>query len=177
MISEARRLQYLDALGIDAWVSRSRGARQLQQVVPATDALTEPGVHSPSSATASYIIGPGSGQTLLLCNRPEEAASKLASDIARCLDEIPVWGWQTPAAVAAGADDPGLSLESAIRDRLFTRVLLFGAAAKPTAGNNEVIGCARIIHAPALAELGQSPQHKRSLWLQLVANGWCKRFA
>jgi hypothetical protein len=177
VISEARRLQYLDALGIDAWVSRSSSARQMQQPVPATVALAEPEVRVPSLAAASYIIGPGSGQTLLLCNRPEEAASKLASDIARCLDEVPVWGWQTPAAVAAGAGDPGLSLETAIRDRLFTRVLLFGAAAKPTAGTSEVIGCARIIHAPALAELGQSPQHKRSLWLQLVANGWCKTFA
>jgi hypothetical protein len=131
---------------------------------------------TPSLVADRYIIGPGSGQTLLLCNRQEQASQRLASDIARCLDEAPVWGWQAQVKAGTNPEIPGLSLEDAIRDRLFTRVLLFGAAAGTSPGESEVIGSARIIQAPSLAELGESPQQKRSLWAQLVAHGWCKKF-
>lgn len=183
MISEAQRLQYLDALGIDAWVSRASLARRAPHRAPiraevetVAEALPGNAGNTRPSMPARYLIGPGSGQTLLLCKQQEEASSRLASDIARCLDEAPVWGWQVQAGIGADHDGTGLTLESAIQDRLFTRVLLFGAAAGSTENQAAVIGSARIIHAPALPELGNTPEFKRNLWAQLVANGWCKRF-
>jgi hypothetical protein len=177
MISEARRLQYLDALGIEPWVSRSRVSRQLRQPEPSEQTLAVPAADATTAVAARYMIGPGLGQTLFLCDRQEEASSRLASDVARCLDEAPVWGWQVHTQAVADADDSGLSLESAIRDRLFTRVVLFSDTEKSAKGNSDVMGSARIVHVPSLAELGRNLQQKRSLWLQLVANGWCKRFA
>ena len=171
MISENLRLQYLDALGIDAWISRSRAARLESK----SAAALLPGL-AVTGQVVRYTIGPGSGQTLLLCRQREEASSKLASDIARCLDEAPVWGWRSVAVTGAEGGPEGQDLETAIRDRLFTRVLVFDDAA--LAGNNqsEVMGSARIIHAPLLAELASNPQHKRRLWSHLLASGWCTRF-
>lgn len=177
MISEAQRLQYLDALGIDAWVSRASLARMARhQAEILAEGLPGKAVDGPALVPGRYLIGPGAGQTLFLCKRQEEASSRLASDIARCLDEAPVWGWQAQAGMEAGSDRAGMSLESAIQDRLFTRVLLFGTTAESTSDQSTVIGSARIIYAAALADLGKSPQDKRSLWAQLVANGWCRRF-
>lgn len=172
MISENQRLQYLDALGIDVWISRSRAARFES---PAA-AVPSPGVPVPGQPVR-YTIGPGYGQILLLCREREEASSKLASDIARCLDEAPVWGWRSMSVPGTEGGPEGQDLETAIRDRLFTRVLVFDDAALAGKSQGEVVGSARIIHAPLLAELANNPQHKRKLWSQLLASGWCKRFA
>lgn len=187
-MNEGQRLQYLDAMGIQAWISKEQAA--VRAVQAATAGLREP----PASAVTDskpqassrpiqdlcFEIGPGTGRTLLLCGRREEASSQLASDIARCLDEAPVWGWQGQSAPAQGraaaeSNDVGLNLERAIRERLFTRVLVFadGSAAKQE--GSEVLGSARVIYAPPLAVLAKSPEQKRSLWLQLVGNGWLAR--
>lgn len=190
-ISEAQRLQYLQAMGIEPWISRARAARmgvmQQNTAVEEPDADLSPGSPpqhadqradlAPASRESRYIIGPGSGRTLLLCESPEQAASTLASDIARCLDEVPVWAWRTPSGRQAATEQVSFTLESAIEDRLFTRVLLFSGAAGRKSADPEVIGSARIIRAPALPELASNPQQKRALWLQLVQYGWAARRA
>ncbi len=173
MISEARRLQYLDAMGIDALVSRSRAALMSAQPADHPVAEPDPVVHS----SGLYVIGPGTGQTLLLCQQQADTASRLASDIARCLEEPPVWGWRAPSGAGSGLEPPGMDLETAIRDRLFTRVLIFGASAAESGSRDEVVASARIIRAPDLPELANSAGHKRSLWLQLATHGWSRRFA
>jgi hypothetical protein len=173
LISEARRLQYLDAMGIDALVSLARAARMSAQ--PADHPAPSRDVVADNSGL--YVIGPGTSQTLLLCQQQAETASRLASDIARCLEEPPVWGWQSPSFADSGSGPAGMDLETAIRDRLFTRVLVFGASAAESASRDEVVASARIIRAPAIPELANSAEHKRSLWLQLVTHGWSRRFA
>ncbi len=188
MISEGQRLQYLEAMGIQPWVRRERamgpGIREPDHLDPAEPENPVTVSHSSgeqhgnqvSATPACFEIGPGSGSTLLLCNHPEDAATPLASDIARCLDEAPVWGWRTHRTGGAGTAKPGLSLERAINERLFTRVLVFcdDSAALPV-GQFEVLSSACIIYAPPLAELAGHPAHKRRLWMQLLTHGWCAR--
>jgi len=194
VISEGQRLQYLEAMGIQVWVSRERtGALNM----PAMDASGRPEIGNqpevakppaqqrqqlqPRGSVASVRrgsleIGPGSGSTLLLCSRPEDAAMPLASDIARCLDEAPVWGWSSQSHGGQGSAETGFTLERAIDERLFTRVLLFCSDSMASQSDKvEVLGSARIIYAPSLAELASQAEHKRRLWMQLLANGWCSR--
>ncbi len=199
MISEGQRLQYLEAMGIKAWISLERANASVFKVSALQQgAQSNPGYptekttdSSPTAITdqqfgaqaavgpACYEIGPGSGQTLLLCARREDTALPVANDIARCLDQAPVWGWlaqNSNAMESAPADSAhtGLSLERAIKEHMFTRVLLFSnESSAHLAGKDLVLGSARIIHAPALADLASTPAHKRTLWLQLTANGWC----
>ncbi len=188
MISEGQRLQYLEAMGIQAWISRERASDINMPVVDSVvqpQSVNRPAVSKPSNQQAvahasvllhSFVIGPGSGSTLLLCNRPEDAALPLANDIARCLVEAPVWGWLRQEIGGPGKKETGLSLERAIDERLFTRVLLFcGDATASQAGKVEVFSSARIIYAPPLAELARDPEQKRSLWMQLLTHGWCSR--
>lgn len=167
-------------MGFDVWISRAQAVSLNAAALAAAAAeqvLEEEHNLETGQGVARYLIGPGSGQTLLLCQRRADAASRLASDIARCLDETPVWGWQAQPVNDPGFETDALDLESAIRDRLFTRVLVFGGSAAEAGNPADVLGSARIIHAPALAELARSPEHKRNLWSKLVACGWCKRFA
>jgi DNA polymerase III psi subunit len=173
-ITEQQRRQYLHAMGIEPLVCRGLGMAVAAGPVaqPAVDEHFSPAPgQSADTAEACYEIGPGAGSTLLLCDSREQAASPLASDIARCLDEVPVWGWNV-AADQQDARAPAFTLESAIRDRLFTRVLLFSDAGYPQA---LVIGSARIIRAPALPQLANDPQQKRVLWSQLTEHGWAGR--
>lgn len=186
VMNEAQRLQYLDAMGIQPWISKEQAAARAVQAATAERAGSqEPVAHkgeAPQSNTAIqnllFEIGPGTGQILLLCGKPKEASSQLASDIARCLDETPVWGWQIQSGsgmATANSDETGLSLEQAIKERLFTRVLVFGAGPAAKEGSSQVLRSARVIYAPPLAVLAKSPEQKRSLWLQLVSNGWTAR--
>jgi|GEM_PF-1308947 len=189
-MNEGQRLQYLDAMGIQPWISKQQAAARV--VLAAAAELREPPAPAPESKPPAgstpiqpiqdlyFEIGPGTGQTLLLCGQRAEASSQLASDIARCLGETPVWGWQAQSEPAqsntnSASGDAGLNLERAIRERLFTRVLVFAAGFAAKAGGSEVLGSARIIYAPPLAVLANSPEQKRSLWLQLVGNGWSAR--
>lgn len=188
MISEGQRLQYLEAIGIQAWISRDR---PLVQVAGEPDFEDQPECGSPVTASTlpgqqqgdqisarppSFEIGPGSASTLLLCTRPEDAATPLASDIARCLDEAPVWGWLSQDHGETDTAETAISLERAISERLFTRVLLFcGDATAHQVGKVEVLSSAHIIYAPPIAELANHPAHKRRLWMQLLSHGWCTR--
>lgn len=188
MITEGQRLQYLDAMGIQPWISKQQAATRLVLAAaaelgePPAPAFTDskPPAGSKPIQDLYFEIGPGTGQTLLLCGQRAEASSQLASDIGRCLDETPVWGWQAQSEPAQGntnsaSGGAGLNLERAIKERLFTRVLIFAAGSAAKEGGSEVLGSARLIYAPPLAVLADSPEQKRSLWLQLVGNGWSAR--
>jgi DNA polymerase III psi subunit len=181
VISESQRLQYLEAMGIQAWVGRSRVLAEMVSVpehaAEAQEFETGEAVARPvqqetqpaqSLAESIFEIGPGRGQTLLLCGSRQDASLQIASDIARSLGETPVWGWRLNSP---GTE--GIKLEGAIRDRLFTRVLLFTDSAGPLTGNSEVMASARIIYAPSMTALANNPQQKRALWAQLALNGWC----
>jgi len=121
-----------------------------------------------SLAEAQYEIGPGSGQTLILCDSREDTSLQIASDIARSLGEAPVWGWRL-----IGSESGGVQLDGAIKDRLFTRVLLFTGSAGSSTGQSKVMSSARVFFAPSITALANSPQQKRALWAELARNGWC----
>ncbi len=165
----ARRNAYLRALGIDVWVPRAAASN-------ATLVHTEPGTVSelPVSLAHGLHIGPGEGNTLLLCNGPAAAATRLAADIARCLDSEPVWSWPVSAEA-----EPGISLQQAIEQRLFTRVLVFGqelgqfVSEFASGADARVIASARILYTRSITELAGSPAAKRALWSELCANDWC----
>jgi len=169
MMALARRNAYLRALSIDVWVPRA-GADKATFVHP------EPGAVSalPLALAHGLHIGPGHGNTLLLCNTPAEAATRLAADIARCLDGEPVWSWPVPEEA-----EPGISLQQAIEQRLFTRVLVFGPelggfVSEFVSGSDaHVIASARILCTRSITELAGSPVAKRTLWSELCANEWC----
>ncbi len=96
---ESQRRAYLDALGFDVWVARP--------AEPARDRL---------------VISPGQGSILLVCGSATASVTKLAGDIARALGASPVWAWPDPEA---GPDSP--TVEEAVIERMFTRVIVFGA--------------------------------------------------
>jgi hypothetical protein len=164
-MAQASRHAYLQALGIDVWVPRAATANMARSRIE-PDELSE----VPASFERGLHIGPGDGNTLLLCTTAAEAATRLAADIARCLDHEPVWSW--PMAEEAGQ---GISLGQAIEQRLFTRVLVFGPQLEEfvSGAAAQVIASARILRTRPITELIASAAAKRTLWSELGANHWC----
>jgi hypothetical protein len=181
----ARRHAYLRALGLDPLVLRVRpenGMRASPEGAAASESCA-PGLQS-------LHLGPGDGSILLVCNDPAEAATRLATDIARALDSEPVWSWPTPAETGQGC-----TLQQIIEQRLFTRVLIFGKQAGARAprlasdpgnelagelvGNRagdadaNVIASARVLRTLSIGELEKSADAKRALWSELCHNHWC----
>ncbi|MGD8346475.1 MAG: hypothetical protein PVI83_04475, partial [Lysobacterales bacterium] len=72
-MNEARRRAYLEAMGFDVWVQKP-----------------------PPPLENRLVVGPGRGNTLLICATPELSASKLAADIARAVGGEPAWAWPDP---------------------------------------------------------------------------------
>lgn len=150
-----RRNEYLEALGIDVWIPRQRHARA---------------VPTASTPNAGIVVGPGTGNVLLLCASSAEAAMPLAADIARCLDCEPVWAWPAPAGSLES-----LPLEQAVAERLFTRMIIFGTGLTwpeidPAA---RVMGSARLLQADSIPVLARSAAARKSLWAELSASNWC----
>ena len=149
MYSE-RQSHYLRSMGIDLWVLRQGDDQDLPVPV------------------RSVQLGPGAGDILLLCQDASESASRLGADVARSLDCEPVWGWPV-----GDENEPGLALESAITDRLITRVLVFG----PGLLTGGTVGKARVIQTDAMITLRQSPTARKALWSQLYEQHWCSERA
>jgi hypothetical protein len=121
-----------------------------------------------------FVVGPGSGNTLLVCARSEETATALAADIARSLEGEPVWAWP-----AAGTDEPGTTLAAAVEAHMFDRVLIFGSGpgAGADTGKGGIAGKAQLIRAEPIAALLESSDARRGLWQQLSASGWSAQWA
>jgi len=140
---ESRRRAYLDAMGLDVWA--------LKPPPPQPDRL---------------VFQPGDGDTLLLCQEPDETANRIAGDIARALGHAVVWAWPEPAGTAQSA-----SLEQAIGQHLFTRVIVFGhaLAGRVFKGNAPpVMGSARILVTQSLDQLAVRGSAKQAFWEQLA---------
>jgi hypothetical protein len=141
-MTEARRRAYLAALGFDVWVAKPPG--------PLRDRLE---------------IGAGQGSILLVCATPEEGESAISTDIARALGGDPVWAWPDPE----GTPD-GPRLEDAVRDHLFTRVIVFGPSlAERLFGGAApaVLLSSSVSVAGGLDELAVRGAAKRELWALL----------
>jgi hypothetical protein len=175
-MAESQRLQYLEALGVDVWVLRganetaaAEDSVQAEHRVQQSDRLNAGAEAQKTLSQASYVLGPGTGQTLLLCRRQEEASLQIASDIARCLGEAPIWGW----AQHDGGTDSQCLLEK-ISDRLITRILVFDSGLVASDLDDVIRRKAAIIHAASLDELAQNPAQKQLLWMQIAKQGWCR---
>jgi DNA polymerase III psi subunit len=184
-MASARRHAYLRALGLDPLVLRV-SPENVMCARPEGAAASE----SCAPGLQSLHLGPGDGSILLVCNNPAEAATRLATDIARSLDSEPVWSWPRPAETGQGC-----TLQQIIEQRLFTRVLIFGKQAGARAprlasdlGNElagelvsnragdadaNVIASARILRTLSIGELEKSAGAKRALWSELCLNHWC----
>jgi len=141
-MSEARRRDYLEALGVDVWISRP--------AAPAQDRL---------------LIGQGEGSILLVCESPSACSGKLAGDIVRALGGEPVWAWLDPNG---GPDSE--KLDDAIAARLLTRVIVFGTGpATLIFGANlpSVMGSAAITRVSSLDELAVSGSKKQAFWASI----------
>ncbi len=141
-MTEARRLAYLDALGLDAWVLRP-----------------------PEAAHDRLVVQPGEGATLLICELPDATATRIAGDISRVMAGQVVWAWPDPQ----GSLEFPL-LEEAVSQHLFTQVVLFGAELERKLFKGEApltIGSAGITVTGSLEELAVRGSAKRELWNRL----------
>lgn len=177
MTGLGQRHEYLKALGIDVWVPRTTAEQDIEypsRDLPSTEENElEPGLACSAPVTdapSELVIGPGSSNTLLVCGGPDEAATALAADIARCLDCEPVWSWP-----AQRETDQGIPLEQAIEEGLFTRVVVFGANLRQSDQelDSPVIRSARMILADSIPVLIRDGSARRALWQQLSASNWC----
>ncbi len=136
---EAQRRAYLEAMGIGVWISK-------------------PAAPDPDR----WVVGPGSGGTLMLCRAAEESGTRLAADIGRSLGGDPVWAWPDPEG---RQEYP--SLKDTIEQYLFTQVLLFGHALASQAFKGsvpDVLGSASVQVTADLDELAADGMARRKLW-------------
>lgn len=139
---ESRRRAYLDAMGFDIW-----------------------SVKPPEPEPDRLVLQPGDGDTLLVCEGPDVTASRFAGDLARVLEGKTVWSWPD---CEGRSDSP--SLEGAVEQFLFTRVVFFGEKLVRNLFKGKVpavVGSARIIIAPDIEELAVRGTAKFAFWNQL----------
>ena len=164
-----RRTAYLRAMGLEVWVSKTGVGAAAGEPVPAVADFIEAGNDpGPFTAASTCFVEPGHGDTLLICGSKAESVTAVARDIARSLRSEPVWGW--PVADGTGN---ALSLEQAIRDRLITRLVLFGIEPGP-AGNSDMtsIGTAETLKVASLPELARSGKARKAFWGALTERRW-----
>mgnify|MGYP001554147382 FL=1 len=145
-MNEARRRAYLEAMGYDVWVAKP-----------------------PGPGPVRLVVGPGEGGDLLVCAAPDASGSKLAADIARALGNDPVWAWPDPDDDAARP-----TVDEAVADRLFTRLLVFGeelahALFGPKAPDVLRSSAVRIV--PGMDELAVRGSAKQALWRLIDGRG------
>lgn len=138
-MTEAQRRAYLEAMGIGVWIAKP--------VAPDAD---------------RWVVGPGSGSTLLLCRTAEESGTRLAADIGRSLGGDPVWAWPDPEG---RQEYP--SLKETIEQCLFKQVLLFGQALAGQAFKGrtpEILASASVQVTADLDKLAVDGMARRKLW-------------
>lgn len=139
---ESQRRAYLEAMDINVWLGKPAPVAQ--------DRL---------------VIGPGSGSTLLLCHAADESATRLAADISRFLADGPVWAWPDPEG-----SQQYPTLEQAIDNFLFTRVVVFGQTLAEQLFSSQApvtLGSASIVVASGLSVLQGSANARLELWRKL----------
>jgi hypothetical protein len=139
---ESRRRAYLEAIGLDVW--------SIKPPEPEFDRL---------------LFQPGSGSTLLICDSPDATATRIAGDISRALGGEVVWAWPDPEG-----DPQSLTLEQAVDQYLFTRVVLFGTGLGRRmfrSGAPLVAGSAGVTVTDKLDELAVRGSTKQVFWKQL----------
>lgn len=166
-----RRLQYLEAMGIELWMPRGLhvvAGSSVAPVVAQTDAQPDAQHGATAQQKASFALhfAPGTGACLFICATAAEAATPLASDLARTVGGAPVWAWPAEGATS--------ELELVAEERLFTAVLVFGEPlARQLYGPQIPASCgpALLLVAPALASVEASATARRECWAAIRAAG------
>ena len=144
---ESQRRAYLEALDITVWLQK-----------PAVDESMEMHSHR-------LMMEPGSGSTLLLCRDAGEKTAPVAGDICRYLGNDAVWGWPDPQ------QNPSNPLVAeAVDQRLFTRVVIFGAKLAERLFEGAVppvLRSAQMVVSADLDELVLAVACRKSLWRML----------
>ncbi len=139
---ELRRRAYLDALGIDVWLSK------------------------PVEADRNRLLfSPGQGDTLLVCSSAESSITRLASDITRTLGGEVIWAWPDPEG---RQESP--TIAEAVDQFTFTRVVIFGSDLGRAICSNdppEFGASTRTLTAPDLNELAERGTARRLFWKQI----------
>lgn len=159
---DAVRQQYLEAMGITAWVRRG-------QRPPGSDATPAEAVTTAVGAAvdSSVRVGPGEGPGLCVCAGADEASDPLASDIARAMGAPPAWAWPDTGPDAG-------TLEDVAGERLFTGLVVFGAGlARMLFDGDPPVSCgpARVVVVPSLGEMETSGDARRACWRALREAG------
>ena len=142
---ESQRRAYLDAMGLDVW-----------------------SIKPPEPEFNRLLFQPGKGSTLLICGAPEATATRIAGDIVRALAGKAVWAWPDPEG---SPQSP--TLEQAVGQYLFTRVVLFGddLARQVFRGDAPLVtDSASITVSIGLGDLAVQGNAKQILWKQLFGN-------
>lgn len=146
-----RQQAYLDAMDIGVWYLRESACAAEPAPVNA------PGLK----------LGPGGGGILLICEADTDSASRLANDIIRSLGSVPVWAWPH-------ADDSAVNLASAIEDKLFTTVAIFGDQLAAQFFDSELppgLNSAKLVLLPAMPDIKTSAGARQTLWTTLCRTG------
>jgi len=174
-MNPSRRQEYLRAMGIDIWLPRSElTAAERGSGTPMAESSGPSRWRGEAEAENVFaqriVVGPGDGNTLLLCGGPDEVATELAADIARSLEGEPVWAWP-----ASDASAPETTLADAIEEHLFTRVLILARNGPSDAAgrHSRIAGQAQLIWADPIPVLLKSGAARRGLWEILNAGQWC----
>jgi DNA polymerase III psi subunit len=161
-----RQHDYLDAMGISVWFLRE-SVSPVDSSVPGPSQLTSSPSSSFADKTPGLKLGPGSGGILLICAADTDSASRLANDISRALGNVPVWAWPD-------ADDAAVELTSAVEDKLFTTVAIFGndLAAQFFDGEPPAsLKSAKVVLLPAMSDLQGGAEARRALWMTFCRAG------
>ena len=152
---DARQLAYLDAMGIGVWSLREGSIPQ-----------------GPANVEVPRLrLGSGNGGILLVCVADTDSASRLANDISRALGAVPVWAWP-------GDDDNSTELASAVDDKLFTTVAIFGHELAGRFFGPELpdsVNSARLVLLPSMQDIQSSADARRTLWATFCRYGMVTR--
>lgn len=147
----SRQQAYLEAMDVGVWCLR--------------DAVEIPG---PSKyVPATLKLGPGSGGVLLICAADTDSASRLSSDISRCLSKVPVWAWPdtNPAA---------MKLADAVEENLFTTVAIFGRDLTTQLFDLDMpshLNSAKLVQLPSMEDIQSRAETRQALWKILCRSG------
>ena len=142
-MNELRRQAYLEAMGIEVWQARPQPVARNRLLAPEAD-----------------------GSLLLICEHQGQREQRIVADICRCLGDSLAWAWSDPEGKDSSPD-----LETLIRQRLFTEVIVFGAElAGHLAGPDvpDVVASARVHVAPDLDELAASGLARQAFWNEVL---------
>jgi len=154
------------------WIPRMHSSLQqayLEAMDIAVWSLRQPA--SPETGIAKNHVqlklGPGKAGSLLICAADTDSAGRLANDISRTLGSSPVWAWPS--------DDTGtVDLPSAVEDKLFTTVAIFGEELAMQMFEGELpahLNSAKLVLLPSMQDIQNMAEARRTLWATLCRSG------